>query len=385
MIFSFSELDEAEIRVLAEIEKIRVSIKYALHAPVRWIGVLRRSAFARAIQGSNSIEGYNVTVEDAIAAADGEAPFEAHGQTWLAVKGYRDAMTYVLQLARDPHFSYSNGLIKSLHFMMVQHELAKHPGTWRPGSIYIRNDQKGTVVYEGPPAESIPELMDEFNAKLNSSSPLPVLIRAAMAHLNLVLIHPFSDGNGRMSRCLQTLVLAREGILESQFCSIEEYLGRNTPDYYAVLAEVAKGSWQPRNDVRPWIRFCLTAHYRQARTITRRIEETREVWNELETLVATKKLPERFTLALYDAAVGYKVRNSTYRHIAEITETLASRDLKTMVSNGLLMADGETRGRAYRASPMLSEIRKRTAKPKVYENPFEPNRGASFLPGLTVP
>jgi Fic family protein len=49
-----------------------------------------------------------------------------------------------------------------------------------------------------------------------------------MAHLNLVMIHPFRDGNGRMARCLQSVVLAREGVLSPVFMSVEEYLGRNT-------------------------------------------------------------------------------------------------------------------------------------------------------------
>ena len=291
-------------------------------------------------------------------------------------------MTYVLQLAKDPHFSYSNGLIKSLHFMMMQHELNRHPGTWRPGSIYVRNDERGDVVYEGPPAEEIPGLMNGLIVRLNDDNTLPALIRAAMAHLNLVMIHPFSDGNGRMSRCLQTLVLAREGILESEFCSIEEYLGRNTREYYEVLTEVGQGSWHPRNDVRPWIRFCLTAHYRQAKTITRRIEETRQVWEELEILVSAKQIPTRYTLALFDATFGYKVRNTSYRSAAEITETTATRDLKTMVDIGLLMADGATRGRAYRASPVLLEIRQRTRRPRITENPFDLQLGQDLLPGL---
>ncbi len=385
MIFSPPELDEAEIRALAEIEKTRASIKYALHTPARWFGMLRRSTFARAIRGSNSIEGYNVSVEDAIAAAEGEAPLNAHGQTWLAVKGYRDAMTYVLQLAKDPHFSYGNGLIKSLHFMMMQHELNKNPGMWRPGSIYVRNDQKGDVVYESPPSEQIPDLMEELAARLNAEcNGFPALIRAAMAHLNLVMIHPFSDGNGRMSRCLQTLVLAREGILESEFCSIEEYLGKNTQEYYNVLGEVGQGSWHPRNDVRPWIRFCLTAHYRQAKTITRRIEETRRVWDELEILVNNEKLPDRCVLALFDAAFGYKVRNTSYRSVAEITETTASRDLKALVNLGLLLPDGAARARAYRASRILLDLRVRTAKPKTIEDPFAPIPQQVSLPGLTA-
>ena len=88
--------------MLEEIGKIRTAIRYSLHTPARWLGALRRSSFARAIQGSNSIEGYNVSTEDAIAAVEGEQPLEANRESWLAVKGYRDAMTYVLQLANDP-------------------------------------------------------------------------------------------------------------------------------------------------------------------------------------------------------------------------------------------------------------------------------------------
>jgi Fic family protein len=69
-----------------------------------------------------------------------------------------------------------------------------------------------------------------------------------------------------MARALQTLVLTRERIAAPVFSSIEEYLGRNTQAYYDILAEVGAGSWNPHRNARPWIRFCLTAHYRQAMT-----------------------------------------------------------------------------------------------------------------------
>ena len=385
MIYKTPELTEAEAVVLDEIGKIRTAIKFSLHAPARWVGILRRSSFARAIRGSNSIEGYNVTAEDALAAIEGEAPLDAQSETWLAIKGYRDAMTYVLQSANDPHFSYNDGLIKSLHFMMVQHELKKHPGTWRPGSIYVRDEQKGVIVYEGPDADSVPKLMLEMIGCLNSDSVTPPLIRAAMAHLNLVMIHPFSDGNGRMGRCLQTLVLAREGILEPQFCSIEEYLGRNTQEYYDVLGIVGKGSWHPNHDARSWVRFCLTAHYRQAKINVRRIEELRRVWDEVEVLIEEHRLPERCIYALADATMGFKIRNATYRSIAEISENLASRDLKALVDCKLLIADGETRGRAYAASPILQGIRKRNRLPKTVEDPFHNDPNQTLLPGVVLP
>src|SRR5215218_722030 len=271
MIFTAPILDSKEMEVLGRIDELRRTLGYSVGAsPKRWYGLLRRVSFARAVRGSNSIEGYDVSLDDAIAAAEGEEPLDAKAEAWAAVTGYQSAMTYVLQLADDPHFGYSADLLRSLHFMMLQYKLTKNPGRWRLGAIFVRDDERDEVVYQGPSAELVPDLMGELLSDLNGASEAPRVIKAAMAHLNLVMIHPFSDGNGRMARCLQTLVLARDAILEPTFSSVEEYLGRNTQAYYDVLAEVGQGSWHPENDARPWLRFTLTAHLRQARTLLAR-------------------------------------------------------------------------------------------------------------------
>jgi Fic family protein len=381
MLFTAPEVSAEEKDVIARIVEVRSTLKYALSSPARWYGVLRRSTFARAIRGSNSIEGYNVTAEDAIAAVDGLEPSDAEISTWQAIVGYRDAMTYVLQLAHDPHFKYDESLLRSLHYMMLRFTLNKNPGRWRPGPISIVDEQKKEKVYDGPDAETVPFLMRELVESLNAQDGgLPIMVRAAMNHLNLTMIHPFSDGNGRMARCLQTLVLAREGILEPEFCSIEEYLGRNTPEYYQVLAEVGQGSWHPENNARQWVRFCLVAHFRQATTLLRRSKEIKRIWDELEIVIKDRGLPERCILALADAAVGLRVKNSTYRSAAEISEHVASRDLKELVDIGFLVPAGEKRGRYYEASAWIRAIRDRTKEPKSNLDPFtiEPLR----LPGL---
>lgn len=185
-----------------------------------------------------------------------------------------------------------------------------------------------------------------------------------MAHLNLVMVHPFRDGNGRMARSLQSLVLADTGTLTPVFMSVEEYLGRNTQAYYDVLATVGGGSWQPHRDARPWIRFILTAHLRQARTLRRRIRESEQLWGELERLATTNDVPERAIPILFDAALGLRIRNATYRATSaelgdEITEQTASRDLTRLVTAGLLQAHGQKRGRWYSRADPLTELRKR--------------------------
>src|SRR5436305_7115182 len=373
MLFQAPAPDEKEKEVLERIEELRRTLGYAFSAtPRRWYGLLRRVTFARAVRGSNSIEGYNVTVDDAIAAAEGEEPLEARSEAWEAVKGYQSAMTYVLQLATDLHFAYSTDLLRSLHFMMTRHDLKRNPGRWRPGPIFVRDDERNEIVYEGPDAERVPGLMAELVELLNDSSDgMPATVKAAMGHLNLVMIHPFSDGNGRMARALQTLVLARTGVLAPQFSSIEEYLGRNTQAYYDVLAQVGGGRWSPERDARPWLRFCLTAHYRQARTLVLRSRELEKLWNALEVEVRRRGLPERTLLALADAASGLRVRNATYRPVADVSDHLAGRDLKLLVEQGFLIPKGERRGRHYVASDDLLKVRARVQEPRRVEDPFE--------------
>lgn len=174
-----------------------------------------------------------------------------------------------------------------------------------------------------------------------------------------------------MARALQTLVLAREGVLASQFSSIEEYLGANTTDYYAVLEEVGGGKWQPNRDARAWIRFCLIAHFRQATTLLRRTREHERLWDELELEIKRRSLPDRVISALSDAAVGLVVTASMYRPAAEVSAQVASRDLKLLVEQGLLIPKGERRGRSYVAAPVITAIRMRTREPRSQDNdPF---------------
>lgn len=371
MLYRVHDLPADFTKVVTEIDHARDKLRFHLQQqPRRWTGLLRRSTFARAIQGSNSIEGFNVTDDDAVAAVDQEEPLDEKTEAWFAVSGYRAAMSYILQLADDPYYVHNEGTIRSLHYMMTGYDLSKNPGRWRPGLIFVRHELSGEVVYEGPDVELVPGLMREFVESLNAPSPHPPMVRAALAHLNLVMIHPFSDWNGRMGRAIQTFVLARERILDPHFSSIEEYLGRNTQAYYAVLAEVGQGSWNPNNDPLPWLKFCLTAHYRQAETLLRRTKETERLWTVLEEELKRRGLNDRLLGALGDAAFGYRVRNSTYRKLVQVTEQTATRDLQKLVEIGFLEPRGERRARYYVASDRLRKIWGEVQQPRIVTDPF---------------
>ena len=369
--FRTPPLPPVDRQVLAEIHAMRNELGHVLGTPRRWQGMLRRGLLGRAIQGSNSIEGYYVSVEDAVAAVDDEQPLSADQRTWAEIVGYRRALSYVLQAASDPDFRHDPGVIRSMHFMMLSHDLSKAPGRYRLGTVYVVNEATGRVSYEAPGVERVPGLMSALAAELDAEATTDPIVRAAMAHLNLVMIHPFRDGNGRMARALQTLVLARDSIVEAPFASIEEWLGRNTPDYYDVLAATGAGSWHPERDATLWVRFNLRAHHMQAQTVRRRVEQSGRLWQLLEDEISRRHLPARTAHALFDAASGLRVRRPGYQELADVELRTAVRDLNQLVDDGLLAAEGATRGRHYRSTPKLDELAKAArAGAAVMADPF---------------
>lgn len=385
MIHRFPVLTGDDRRVLSLIQEQREQFRHRVNQnPHRWTGFLRRNTFARNIRGSNSIEGYDASVDEAAAIIDDNRPETVAEETYRALSGYRNAMTYILQVHDDPQFELNAQFIKSLHFMMLSYDMTKLPGQWRPGSVRVVHEPTGQTVYEGPDAARVPALIAELIEQIDDADGAPPIIRGALAHLNLAMIHPFKDGNGRMARALQTLVLAKEGIVGPVFSSIEEWLGRYTEEYYRILADVGQGSWQPRNDAAPWIRFCLRAHYQQAATLMRRNLEIGRVWDEVEKTIEIHSLHERSEIALVDAAFGYRVTNERYRSENEISAVVASRDLRKLCDLNLLDAVGEKRGRYYVASDSLKEMREKTREPRRMDDPYEVQTIAAEpeLPGM---
>lgn len=365
MLHTVPEIAAHDAAVLNAVDDIRRSLRHALARPRRWRGTLRRQAQARAVRGSNSIEGITVTEDQALAIIGNEADQVSVDATWLAVKGYSDAMTY-LQVLAERSAALSEADLLALHFMVQGHELARTPGRYRSGEVFVHDDDAQRTVYTGPDADAVPQLMAEYVAALSelAMSDLHPMIQGAMAHLNLVMIHPFSDGNGRMSRIVQSFMLYREQFSETPFVSIEEYLGRNTTAYYDVLTRTGRGKWSPERSAAEWIEFVLTAHYRQARTVQGRLWSADRVAEQVDDIIEADLAPERAAPALELTFSGWSLRNATYRELTDVTPTTASRDLSALVGSGILQRHGAKKGAWYSPADTyrtwLTELREQT-------------------------
>jgi Fic family protein len=353
MLYATPKTTRALDAQLRELDELRRRLGAGTDAPVPWLGQLRRQVRASSVQSSVSIEGFTVPAGEAAALVAGDEQPPADDRNRLAVSSYARAMDHVGIMAIDPNFRWGERVILDLHFDACSFQRDKLPGLWRTGPIHVTRPGGGPPAYEGPAAERVPRLMTETVDWLqNGDLDTHVVVRAAMAHLNVVSVRPFGDGNGRISRIVQSLVLARSGLLTPEFSSIEEYLGHNTQQYCAVLRQVQAGSYQPERDAGPWVRFCVTAHIEQAHQRLEQIAQAADRWSALERLVETRAWPDRLVIALEQSLLGGTER-ATYATEADISPATATSDLRRLLDAGLVIQTGRTRSTRYVASDEL--------------------------------
>lgn len=354
MIYATPPLTPALEERLDELAQLRGAVGEEVKAPSRWIGSLRRKVRATSIESSTSIEGFSVSPEEALALTSGGEAADRDGENRQAVACYARAMDHVGTMAGDPSFHWLDRVILDLHFDACHFQRDKDPGHWRTGPIVV-SGPGGRPEYHGPNESEVVPLMAEVVEWLAEGDlDADVVVRAAMAHLHVISVHPFRDGNGRVSRIVQSLVLAREGFASPEFLSIEEYLGSHTPDYYAALREAQGGSYQPHRDASGWVGFCIDAHIAQAQQRLTQIEEAAARWRHLEGLVKARGWPERLVIALEQSLHAGSDRGA-YGREADVSPATASADFRRLLDAGLVAQRGRGRNIGYVASESLRE------------------------------
>lgn len=349
MISSTPTLSPALQAELEELDELRVALGHEVRRSVPWIGALRREVRASTVEGSISIEGFSVAPGEAVALVAGDQEVDPDDENGQAVACYARAMDHVGVMAADPSFGWLDRVILDLHFDACSFQREQSPGRWRAGPVGVTGSD-GRLVYRAPDAGEVPGLMAEVVEWLqNGDRDAHTVVRAAMAHLHVVSVHPFRDGNGRISRIVQSLVLAREGLMSPEFGSIEEYLGEHTTDYYAALNEAHGPRYEPQRDASGWIAFCVKAHLAQARRRLGQIKDAAARWTHFEQLVESHNWPDRFVIALEQSLVGGSNRAS-YAEEAGVSPATASADFRRLLDAGLVEQEGRGRSVRYRAS-----------------------------------
>ncbi|OGK95804.1 MAG: hypothetical protein A3I14_13470 [Candidatus Rokubacteria bacterium RIFCSPLOWO2_02_FULL_73_56] len=334
-----------------ELDRWKTRLDYRGPIPRAWAGRLRRDLEAEAIAASTSMEGVPVTLAEVHRILAGERPPETREEDAALVRGYRDAMSFVLRRADDAAFRWDRELVVGLHDRILAGDGAAGAGRFRTGPAYVVDHRAGQLVFQPPPAGEVPALVDAACSVIEQGREHPA-IAAAWIHVAVAAIHPFQDGNGRASRVLASLAMYRGGFKLPEFTSLEEWWGRHLSDYYAAFRCLGE-AFDHDTDVTPFVRAHMEAQLHQVRALDLRERVQHRIWTAVEEAVTAAGLDPRVANAVWDAFFGRRVTPRYYRPLADVSPATATNDLAAAVAAGLLRPQGRARSRAYLAGEGL--------------------------------
>jgi Fic family protein len=233
---------------------------------------------------SSQIEGTQSSISDLLTYEIAQAPGVPIDDA-KEVSNYVAAQQYGLDRIKSG-MPLSHRLIREIHEILLSGTRGKdkRPGEFRTRQNWLAGTTPSNARYVPPPAREVFPAMSALEAFLHGKpKPMPLLIKAGLAHAQFETIHPFLDGNGRIGRLLITLILCAEGALSEPLLYLSLYFKRNRDHYYETLQRVrTHGGWEE------WLKFYLEGVYdvsSQATDTARRImalfEEDR---NKIHTL-----------------------------------------------------------------------------------------------------
>ncbi len=203
---------------------------------------------------SSQIEGTQSSLSDLLLFEMGDVPGVSLDDV-VEVSNYVLALQHGLRRLRGEDFPLSNRLLREIHSVLLARGRGsdKTPGEFRTSQNWIGGTRPGNANYVPPPHTAVQDCMAALERFLHArDDSLPILIRAALAHVQFETIHPFQDGNGRVGRLLITLLLCEAGMLKEPLLYLSLYLRQHREEYYDLLQQVRlTGDWEA------WIAFFL--------------------------------------------------------------------------------------------------------------------------------
>jgi Fic family protein len=362
MLIDRYEQTERMTNALRKISEARTLLEKHLEHPEEWHGVIRRQVLASVVHYSTAIEG-NILSRDQVESIIAGESIEVPEKDRVEAVNYLRAMRWAQTRSQDPEWRLSRESILTLHFMVgeglgVDYEPL---GQVRHHQNTVQDKATGVAIYYPPRPADAPALLSELVEwiQLRTDRGLDPYVVNALAHLNFVAIHPFSDGNGRVSRLLCSLLMMREGYKAQAFWSLEQYLGEHSVDYGQILARVLGPRWTPDQCIAtPWIEWYLEAVATQAdaaeRRMRRSIAEFTVVYAGLDA-TQSRSVAQRGVIAVWLAVTGRQITRRQLARYSDVNNATLSRDLRKLVDAGLLASEGKGRGAKYVPGPRIRD------------------------------
>ena len=194
------------------------------------------------------------------------------------------------------------------------------------------------VHYEAPASEAVPAMMDEFLKWINEESGIDPILKAGVAHLWFVAIHPFDDGNGRITRTITDMLLAKADGMPHRFYRMSAEILRERKGYYAALEKATTGTM----DITLWLEWFLqtlrSAILRSEATVKRVVAKS-SFWQRSREIPMNDRQVKVVNM-LWDGFDG-KLNTSKWAKITKTSQATALRDISDLVEKGILVVANE--------------------------------------------
>ena len=228
-------------------------------------------------------------------------------------------------------------------------------GAWRDdsaGPMQVISGPMGRerVHYEAPAADRIANEIKSLLHWFEGQTPMDPVLKAGLAHLWFVTIHPFDDGNGRIARAIADLSLARSENSPQRFYSMSAQIRQERDAYYGILEQTQKGTL----DITAWMEWfvgCLGRAIDGAQETLRQVLETARFWEQIKNVPLNGRQRQVIN-RLWNGFEG-KLTTSKYAALAKCSQDTAHRDILALLSHGVLMQNPEGgRSTSYALAPV---------------------------------
>ena len=195
---------------------------------------------------------------------------------------------------------------------------------------------KEKVHFQAPDSSLVESEMRRFLDWFNSNNELDLVLKAAVAHLWFVTIHPFDDGNGRVTRSLTDMLLAQSDRTSQRFYSMSAQIRIERKQYYEILEKTQKGNL----DITDWIKWflsCLINALKSTDTILNRVLFKADFWNRHAKTIMNER-QKKLLNKILDGFEG-KLTSSKWAKIAKCSKDTAIRDINDLITKNILQKE----------------------------------------------